>query len=110
MWLAYKSHFKSNHGFVICNLYWFKLARSATQTWNLGIGNYEHLIYYLDNENKKLPDCVQAIMVENEPLAHLRHCQDSSEVNTPALKPRYVPGIHGPLRAGYTKDLCKKQV
>ena len=23
------------------------------------------LVYYLDNENKKLPDCVQAIMVEN---------------------------------------------
>ena len=53
-----------------------------------GIGNYEHLIYYLDNENKSLPECVQAIMVENETLAHLRHCQDSSEVNPPlALKP-----------------------
>ena len=71
----------SDHVFGICNIYWFKLTYSATQTWNLGIGNYAHLIYYLDNENKSLPDCVQAIMVENETPAHLRHCQDLSEVN-----------------------------
>ena len=84
----------SNHGFVICNLYWFKLARSASQTWNLGIGNYEHLIYYLDNENKNLPDCVQAIIVEIETPAHLQHCQDSSQVNlrhlSPAVSPVYM--------------------
>ena len=94
MWLAYKSHFMSNHGFVICNLYWFKLACSATQTWNLGIGNYAHLIYYLDNENKDLPDCVQVIIVKNEPPALLQHCQDSSQVNlwhlSPAMSPVYM--------------------
>ena len=61
------SHFMSNHVFGICNLYWFKLACSATQTWNLGIDNYEHLIYYLDNENKSLPDCVQALWWEMKP-------------------------------------------
>ena len=72
------SHFMSNHVFGICNLYWFKLACSATQTWNLGIGNYEHLMYYLDNENKSLSDRVHAIMVENETQAHLWHCQHSS--------------------------------
>ena len=88
MWLAYMSHVMSNHVFGIWNLYWFKLACSATQTWKLGIGKYEHLIYYLDSENKSLPDCVQAITVENEILTHLRHCQDSSEVNSPTLKPR----------------------
>ena len=87
MLLAYMSHFMNNHVFGICNLYWFKLACSATQTWNLGFGNYEHLVYYLDNENKSLPDCVQAIRVENETPAHLRHCQDSSEVNLWHLSP-----------------------
>ena len=81
----------SNHVFGICNLYWFKLACSVTQIWNLGIGNYEHLIYYLDNENKSLPDCVQAIMVENENLAHLQHCQDWSEVNLRHLSSAMSP-------------------
>ena len=56
MWLLYMGHFISNHAFGVCNLYWFKLACSASETWNLGIDNYEHLIYYLDNENKSWPD------------------------------------------------------
>ena len=67
MWLLYMGHLISDHVFGVCNLYlgpsllgpnqyWFKLACSATETWNLGIDNYEHLIYYLDNENKSWPD------------------------------------------------------
>ena len=52
MWLPYMSHFISNYVLGVCNLYEFKLACSATETLNLGIDNYEHLIYYIDNENK----------------------------------------------------------
>ena len=74
-----------------------KLACAAVQTWDLGIGNYEHLIYYLDNENKSLPDCVQAIVVENKTPAHIRHCQDSSEVNPPPPPPRHLSPAMSPV-------------
>ena len=51
-------------------------------------------ILYIDNANKSLPDCLQAIIVENETPAHLRHCQDSSEINprhlSPAVSPVYM--------------------
>ena len=46
------SHFMSSHVFGVCNLYGFKLACSVTETLDLVIDNYEHLIYYIDNENK----------------------------------------------------------
>ena len=60
-------HFISNHFFRVCNLYWFHLACSATETWNLGNDNYEHLIYYLDNATKTRADqTVQAIIAKNE--------------------------------------------
>ena len=64
-------------------------------------------MYYLDNENKSLLDCVQAIVVENETLAHLRHCQDSSEVKPPALKPRYVPAISPVYMVPKERDIRK---
>ena len=96
------SNFMSNRVLEICNLYWFKLTCSATQTWNLGIGNYEHLIYYQDNENKSLPDCGQAIMVENETPAHLQHYQDSSEVNPRHLIPAITPVCISPKE----RDIC----
>ena len=53
------------------------------QLRRLGIGNYEHLIYYLDTETR----LGQAIMVETETLVHVRHCQVSSEVNPRHLSP-----------------------
>ena len=65
MWLLYMGHLISNYVFGLCNLYWFKLTCSATETWNLEIDNYEHLIYYLDNKNKRRPDR-KAIIAENE--------------------------------------------
>ena len=59
------------------------------------IGNYEHLIYYLDNENKSLPDCVQAIIMEYE----TRHIYSTARTRqrlvtrhlSPTMSPAYMP-------------------
>ena len=82
----------SNYVFEICNLY------------------TDLIIYYLDNENKSLPDCVQAIIVECETPGTSMALPALIRL-TLALKPRYVSGIYDPHQGGgYTKDWCIKRV
>ena len=108
MWLPYMSHFKSNHVFGVCNLYLFKLACSATETWNLGTDNYEHLIYYLDNENKSWPDRTgyysgkwKSWHIYGTALTHQRL--------NPGTKAPLCPRYPWPLRVGDTNDYCIKR-
>ena len=91
-------------------LYWFKLACSATQTWNFGIGKYEHLIILSRQRKQELTrPCAGYYGGKWNP--NISMALPALIRLTPPLKPRFVSGIHAPSQGrGYTKDWCIKRV